>query len=94
MFTLVNMNAQEIITDRPDQTESSSTVMKGKLQWETGFSYERLKADYPNNDLRADFGFTYLVRPNLQLDLSSGLGFSKISPDFFISTGLSWRIPD
>ncbi len=30
-------NAQDIVTDRPDQTESSSTVPKGSLQIETGF---------------------------------------------------------
>jgi hypothetical protein len=51
------------------------------------------EAGFPPHDLRADFGFTYLFKPNIQLDLSGGLGFSKISPDFFISTGLSWRIP-
>lgn len=30
------LNAQQIITDRPDQTESSSTVPKGSLQIESG----------------------------------------------------------
>lgn len=31
------LNAQTMITDRPDQTESSSSVKKGSLQIETGF---------------------------------------------------------
>ncbi len=31
--------AQSIVTDRPDQTEASSTVGKGVLQIETGFSF-------------------------------------------------------
>jgi len=44
-------------------------------------------------DVRADAGFTWLVVPNFQLDLSGGLGISKISPIGFISAGLSWRIP-
>jgi len=38
LFIIVNnaLNAQGIITDRPDQTESSSAVEKGSLQIETG----------------------------------------------------------
>jgi len=44
-------------------------------------------------DVRADAGVTWLVVPNFQLDLSGGLGITKISPIGFISAGLSWRIP-
>ena len=44
-------------------------------------------------DLRADAGITWLLFPNFQLDLSGGLGISKISPIGFIAAGLSWRIP-
>ncbi|MCK5465555.1 MAG: transporter, partial [Bacteroidales bacterium] len=44
-------------------------------------------------DVRADAGITWLLFPNFQLDLSGGLGISKISPIGFISAGLSWRIP-
>ncbi len=40
-----------------------------------------------------DFGLTYLVRPNLQLDASAGFGLSEVSPDYFINAGISWRIP-
>ena len=38
LFIILNntINAQSIITDRPDQTESSSTIAKGSLQIETG----------------------------------------------------------
>ncbi len=46
------------------------------------------------NDVRADAGLTYLVRPNLQLDFSGGIGLSDISPDFFLNLGFSWRIPE
>lgn len=35
--------AQELVTDRPDQTESAVTVPKHSLQIETGIAYERLK---------------------------------------------------
>jgi hypothetical protein len=44
-------------------------------------------------DHRVDAGFTFPVRKNLQLDLSGGLGLSERSPDYFVSTGFSWRIP-
>ena len=60
----------------------------GNKRWYTG--------DQPLSyllDMRADAGLTYLMRPNLQLDLSGGLGLSAISPEGFISAGISWRIP-
>jgi len=44
-------------------------------------------------DIRADAGITYLLESNFQLDLSTGLGLSEYNPDFFISGGFSWRIP-
>ena len=43
-------------------------------------------------DHRLDGGLTYLVKHNLQLDASAGVGLSEISPDFFVNAGLSWRI--
>lgn len=45
-------------------------------------------------DVRLDSGITYLLKPNLQLDLSGGIGLSDISPDYFINIGFSWRIPE
>lgn len=39
----VNFFAQELVTDRPDQTESAVTVPLGSLQIETGFLYENSK---------------------------------------------------
>ena len=36
----------ELITDRPDQTESSSVVPLGALQIETGFTMESDETDY------------------------------------------------
>ena len=44
-------------------------------------------------DSRLDAGMTLLVLPNLQLDLSGGIGLSVNSPKGFISAGFSWRIP-
>ena len=42
-------------------------------------------------DHRFDAGLTYLFNPNHQLDISGGLGLSKISPDYFLSLGYSFR---
>lgn len=47
--------------------------------------------NHPNH--RIDGGFTFLVRRNLQLDLSFGTGFDNHIDKSFVSTGLSWRIP-
>lgn len=40
IFFMVELNAQTIITDRPDQTESSSTIPQGSLQIESGLLLE------------------------------------------------------
>ena len=40
-----------------------------------------------------DGGFTWLVLPNLQLDLSGGFGLTEESIDNYLSFGLSYRIP-
>lgn len=40
-----------------------------------------------------DGGFTYLVRPNLQLDIAGGFGLTRDAADWFIGTGVSVRFP-
>ena len=53
---------------------------------------------YANAPLFKDFffnydsGFTYLLKPNLQLDFSFGTGITEKSN--FYSAGVSWRIPN
>lgn len=44
--------------------------------------------DYDNN---IDAGFTYLINKNFQIDIYGGLGLSKISNDFILGSGLSYR---
>ena len=44
-------------------------------------------------DNRIDAGITWLLRKNLQLDLSGGLGLNNKAPNGFISFGFSWRVP-
>ena len=40
-----------------------------------------------------NFGMTYLVIRNIQLDTAYGLAITDIAADSFFSFGLSWRIP-
>lgn len=40
-----------------------------------------------------DAGFTYLLTPNFQVDISGGIGLNDAAPDNFVSLGLSYRIP-
>lgn len=40
-----------------------------------------------------DGGFTYLLRPNLQLDLFAGAGLTDDAPDWFAGAGVSFRLP-
>jgi len=44
-------------------------------------------------DHRFDAGITYLVLDNLQFDISSGVGINDPAPDYFVSFGLSLRLP-
>lgn len=45
-------------------------------------------------DHRFNGGATYRIASNMQLDISGGLGLSDVSPDNFISTGFSIRLPN
>jgi hypothetical protein len=45
----------------------------------------------PRNFL--DAGFTWMVRKNLQLDISGGMRLEDISDYWMISAGVTWRIP-
>ena len=41
----------------------------------------------------ADAGLTWLVRPNVQLDLSAGGGLTDATEDWFVGAGISVRWP-
>lgn len=43
--------------------------------------------------LSLDAGLTYLLRPNLQLDLAAGSGLSGPAPDLFVGLGVTLRVP-
>jgi hypothetical protein len=40
-----------------------------------------------------DGGLAYLVKPNLQLDISAGIGITKTAPKSYFAIGLSFRLP-
>jgi hypothetical protein len=52
-----------------------------------GFFPEGESADH-----RLDAGFMFKIRPMFQVDVSGGVGLSKKSPTYFLSTGLSFRL--
>ncbi len=43
------------------------------------------------SDNSADAGVTYLLGPNLQLDMRVGLGLGGPRPNYFLGAGASWR---
>lgn len=49
------------------------------------------EGDMPN--ARTDAGLTYLIRDNLQFDVSGGMGLNSDVKMYFLSTGITWRIP-
>jgi len=54
-----------------------------------GFVSEKTKAD---QDHRFNGGISYLITDVLQYDMSAGIGLSESSTDYFVSTGLSFRV--
>lgn len=57
--------------------------------------YGEAYGNFDNGDLpnhKIDGGFTYLLSPDFQLDISGGTGFDDKIDKSFISAGFSWRI--
>lgn len=75
----------DLVTDRPDQTESSSTVPKNSLQIETGFVYENIKKDeleFTNWGIATTL-LRYGVWDNFELRLGSYYQSSKLKSYFY-----------
>jgi len=73
----------ELITDRPDQTESSCTVPKNSLQVETGFVYENFKKDdleFENWGIATTL-LRYGVWDNFELRLGSYYQLSSVQSE-------------
>lgn len=48
-------------------------------------------SEIDNSDYSCDGGFTYLINPNNQLDISTGFGLSEISPNLYFALGYSLK---
>ena len=63
----------------------------------TGFFIEYFGDTALNGQSRSannfDSGLTHLIRPNVQLDFALGTGLSSESLDWFLTTGVSFRLP-
>ncbi|MFY0592499.1 transporter [Roseivirga sp.] len=55
--------------------------------------YGFLPSGSTQNDHQIDFGLSYLIDANFQLDIFGGTGFSEISPETIFGFGFSARIP-
>lgn len=53
--------------------------------------YFTLSTSWPGEH-GVDGGMTYLLTPHLQLDLSGGISYQEGNPNYFISTGFSFRL--
>jgi hypothetical protein len=51
-----------------------------------GFAPQKLSADH-----RFDGGFTYLINPNIMVDVSGGFGLTDNAPLYYFSLGFSYR---
>jgi len=68
--------SEDLITDRPDQTESPSPVSKESIQIETGFFYENLESQNLKEKI---YGYnTSLLRYGLLDNLELRLGFDYL----------------
>jgi len=52
-----------------------------------GFAPQRSAADH-----RFDGGFTFLINNNIQFDIAGGAGLSSNAADYFLGTGISFRL--
>jgi hypothetical protein len=54
-----------------------------------GFTPQKLKADH-----RFDCGLSYLLRPNVSLDIEGGAGLTPNAPKYYLACGFSFRLKD
>jgi len=86
-FTIGTLSAQEIITDRPDQTESSSTIPLKILQIEAGIFFQR------NTRIQANAFpsvlWRYGVTTNFELRLLTQFETNKPLNSSLLNSGIS-----
>jgi len=83
--------AQSIITDRPDQTESSSTLLEGSLQIESGILFGSSKDDYFSEGiiLAPSVLWRYGITNGIELRLLTEFASVKDKTSNISSNGLS-----
>jgi hypothetical protein len=60
------------------------------------YGYIELFGFFPQKQIAEhsfDGGLAYLVKPNLQIDISAGVGLTKTAPQNYWALGLSFRLP-
>jgi len=70
---------------------SANLKLSSKLQGYGEFFAQKAKASPAENNV--DIGLMVLLLPNLQFDVAAGAGISEAAPDYFVGTGLTWRLP-
>jgi hypothetical protein len=98
-----NVGAFWFKEERADGTEttSSSAIWSvslgvGITEWLSGYVEalgNPVLSALGSTSSAVDGGLTYLVRPNIQLDLAGGTGISGDAPDWFAGLGVSFRVP-
>ncbi len=80
-------------TTIPDYYYSASFGINLSERWDAFIESYSYFPEQGKQEYLADAGLTWRLLPNLQFDLSGGIGISKSAPDNFISFGLTYRIP-
>jgi len=82
-------NSQSIVSDRPGQSFSPTTVSPNTLQWQSGLGYDRLCFDCSSQKLNL-YLFTNFFRYGILdiLEVNAGIDYVSLSldPDFGIPT--------
>ena len=73
------------------------TITTGCALGEKTGAYAELYGFIPQKsaaDHLFDGGLTYLLKQNIQFDISGGFGLTPAAPDYFIALGFSFRLKD
>jgi len=70
---------------------SANLKLTDKLQGYGEFFAQKAIASPAENNV--DIGLLVLLLPNLQFDVEAGAGVSEAAPDYFVGSGLTWRLP-
>jgi len=104
MISALTAKAQTIVTDRPDQTEASSTVPAGMLQIESGLLFQSSESEgvevrsytYPNTLLRLgvvkNFEFRFVTQLESEVIEANDMVVSNESGMSNLEVGFKYRL--